>query len=299
MNKHSKNKYIMNKKIFTHIKALKAVAFFLLLNTLSVFAQNTSIIIDTTFLKCEYKTIYYTDTLKFKDAIWMPDEFILQIGTKLSKYYSKNTDEYERMRSDPDAMAAFNKAIKTSSVSTIINFPARHSTLVIYNNYPKGKRIVQDAIFFDYYIFEDNNQPQQWTMIADSEKKVLGYTCCKATCSYRGRDYEAWYSPDLPINAGPWNFSGLPGLIMSVQDTKGHYTFEIKGLMKVKEPIEYIEFTDRKYSHTDRKTFLRTNAKSLQIGLVRYLEANSPEGSNSDFKQTGGGAKYDLLERDY
>ena len=83
---------------------------------------------------------------------------------------------------------------------------------------------------------------------------------------------------------------------VSVQEKIG---FEIKGLMKVKEPIEYIEFTDRKYSHTDRKTFLRTNAKSLQIGLVRYLEANSPEGSNSDFKQTGGGAKYDLLERDY
>ena len=289
----------MNKNIFSHIKALEVVVFFLLFNTMTVLAQKDPVIIDTTYFKCEYKTLYYTDTLKLKDAIWMGDEFILEVGTKISKYYSKNTDEYERMRSDPDALAAFNKALKTPVEKRTINLPARYSSLVIYNNYPKSRRTIQDAIFFDYYIFEDDNLPQQWTIIVDSVKTILEYTCHKATCSYRGRNYEAWYSPDLPVNAGPWKFSGLPGLIMSVQDTKGHYTFEIKGLMKAKEPIEYIEYSNRKYSHTDRKTFLRTNAKSLQIGLVRYLEANSPQGGNSDFKQTGGGAKYDLLERDY
>ncbi len=285
---------------FIHKTKLKTLLLSLIVSSSSLLAQNEPIIIDTTFLKCEYATNYYTDTLKFKDAIWFPDEFILEIGTKISKYYSKNTDEYERMRSDPDALAAFNKALKTPIEKRTINLPARYSSLVIYNNYPKSRRTIQDAIFFDYYIFEDDNLPQQWTIISDSVKTILEYTCHKATCSYRGRNYEAWYAIDLPVNAGPWKFSGLPGLIMSVQDTKGHYTFEIKGLMKAKEPIEYIEYPIRKYSHTDRKTFLRTNAKSLQIGLVRYLEANAPEGSsNSDFKQWGGGAKYDLLERDY
>ena len=270
----------------------------MLVSSSNLLAQKEPVIIDTTFLKCEYATNYYTDTLKFKDAIWFPDEFILEIGTKASKFYSKKTDAYERMRSDPDAYAAYAKLLKAEKPDFSI-LPARHGTLVIYNNYPEGKRTIHDAVFFDYYVFEDDNLPQQWTMIADSVKTILGHTCRKATCSYRGRNYEAWYAIDLPVNAGPWKFSGLPGLIMSVQDTKGHYTFEIKGLMKAKEPIEYIEYSNRKFSHTDRKTFLRTNAKSLQIGLVRYLEANVPEGSNSDFKQTGGGAKYDLLERDY
>ena len=211
-------------------------------------------------------------------------------------------DDYERMRSDPDALAAYDKLLRLPKGErpNLSTLPARYGALVIYNNYPEGKSTIHDAVFMDYYIFEDDNLPQQWTIISDSVKTILGYTCQKATCSYRGRNYEAWYNPDLPVNAGPWKFSGLPGLIMSVQDTKGHYTFEIKGLMKVKEPIEYIEYSNRKYSHSDRKTFLKTNAKSLQIGIVRYLEANAPKGSSSsDFKQTGGGAKYDLLERDY
>ena len=291
----------MNSQSLIYSIKLKALLFFLLISFSNLLAQKNPVIIDTTFLKCEYKTLYYTDTLKFKDAIWMPDEFILQVGTCTSKYYSKKTDDYERMRSDPDALAAYDKLLRLPKGErpNLSTLPARYGALVIYNNYPQGKRTIHDAVFSDYYIFEDDNQPQQWTMVADSVKTILGYTCHKATCSYRGRNYEAWYNPDLPVNAGPWKFSGLPGLIMSVQDTKGHYTFEIKGLMKVKEPIEYIEYPIRKYSHTDRKTFLRTNAKSLQIGLVRYLEANSPQAGNSDFKQTGGGAKYDLLERDF
>ena len=289
----------MNSQSFIHSTKLIALISFIIVSSSNLLAQKEPVIIDTTFLKCEYKTLYYTDTLKFKDAIWMGDEFILEVGSKVSKYYSKSTDAYERVRSDPEANAAYQKSLKMPPEAGRGNRPARHSTLVIYNNYPKGKRTIHDAIFFDYYIYEDDNLPQQWTVISDSVKTILEYACQKATCSYRGRNYEAWYAIDLPVNAGPWKFSGLPGLIMSVQDTKGHYTFEIKGLMRAKEPIEYIEYPIRKYSHTDRKTFLKTNAKSLQIGLVRYLEANSPEGSNSDFKQTGGGAKYDLLERDY
>ena len=291
---------------FIHKTKLKTLLLSLIVSSSSLLAQNEPIIIDTTFLKCEYATNYYTDTLKFKDAIWFPDEFILEIGTKASKFYSKRTNAYEQMLANPEIKEAyfreFQHAIENKEPGERLKVRplARHSPLVIYSNYPQGKKIIQDAAFFDYYIFEDDNLPQQWTMISDSVKAILGYTCHKATCSYRGRNYEAWYAIDLPVNAGPWKFSGLPGLIMSVQDTKGHYTFEIKGLMKAKEPIEYIEYSNRKYSHTDRKTFLRTNAKSLQIGLVRYLEANAPEGSsNSDFKQWGGGAKYDLLERDY
>ncbi|MDD3333554.1 MAG: GLPGLI family protein [Proteiniphilum sp.] len=100
-------------------------------------------------------------------------------------------------------------------------------------------------------------------------------------------------------NAGPWKFSGLPGLIMSIQDTKGHYTFEISGLENTREPIEYIEYGARKYTRTDRITFLRTNAKASNIGWVRYLEANSPKKNESDFIPASGGARYNFLERDF
>ena len=164
-------------------------------NVLSVFSQNKPIVLDTAFLKCEYKTIYYTDTLAMEKSQWMTDNFILQVGTKITKYYSKATDMYERVKSDPKAKEAYNKEMilaleraKNKGGFLEQALLARNNPLVIYNNYPANKRTVQDAAFFDYYIFEDDNEPQKWTIVADSVKTILGYKCRKAFCSYRGRD---------------------------------------------------------------------------------------------------------------
>lgn len=296
----------MKTELFKYFKMPANVLLLSLLGLSTVLAQKSPIVLDTTFLKCEYKTNYYTDTLAMDKGIWMNDEFILQVGAKTSKYFSKLTDTYERVKSDSKAWKAYQEQEKLEREKAktrggiLVTAPlARYGPLVVYNNYPQGKRTIHDAVFFDYYIFEDNNLPQQWTMVADSVKTILGYKCRKAVCSYRGRNYEAWYAVDLPVNAGPWKFSGLPGLIMSVQDIKGHYTFEIKGLEKTKEPIEYIEYGARKYTHTDRITFLRTNAKASNIGWGRYLEASSPQKNESDFKPVGGGARYNFLERDF
>jgi GLPGLI family protein len=58
----------------------------------------------------------------------------------------------------------------------------------------------------------------EWQLI-DSTKKVLGYDCRKAITKYRGRDYIAWFTTDLPFKAGPWKFNGLPGVILEVRST--------------------------------------------------------------------------------
>lgn len=281
----------------------------------SGFAQQQPVLIDTAYMECTYKTSYYLDTIKFEKGIMMGGEFILLVGPKTSKYYEKVTDKYERIQSDPEIKAAYNKEMelvfeKARANGGFLEKPilSRVDALVIYTNYPEGKRTVQDAAFLDYYIYEDDLKPQQWTMVPDSVKTKLDYSCRKAVCTYRGRAYEAWYCPDIPVSLGPWKFSGLPGLIMSVRDTNGHYTFDISGLEKSNNPIEYIEYITRKYTHTDRITFLRNHAKSAQIGIVKYLQANAPasttnnsgtndNGLTSQF--VGGTAKYDLLERDY
>ncbi len=232
------------------------------------------------------------DTIKFEKGIMMEGEFILQIGQNISKYYEKVTDTYERIRSDPKSKAVYDKESKLASEKARLNGGflekpplSRVDALVVYTNYPKGRRTVQDAV-----------------------KTILDYQCRKAVCTYRGRNYEAWYCPEIPVSLGPWKFSGLPGLIMSVRDTKGHYTFDISGIEKTHEPIEYIEYITRTYTRTDRITFLRTNAKSAQIGIIRYVQANAPAsgttntGTNNNSlteQLSGETAKYDLLERDY
>ena len=58
-------------------------------------------------------------------------------------------------------------------------------------------------------------------VITEESKKIGDYVCYKATTqNFRGRNYEAWFTYDIPVPTGPWKFHGLPGLILEVHDDK-------------------------------------------------------------------------------
>ncbi|MGY0407967.1 MAG: GLPGLI family protein, partial [Polaribacter sp.] len=58
--------------------------------------------------------------------------------------------------------------------------------------------------------------------------------CKLATSICKGRFYEAWFTEDVPIVDGPYKFTGLPGLIVNIYDTKKEYNFLLTGLIAKK-----------------------------------------------------------------
>ena len=66
---------------------------------------------------------------------------------------------------------------------------------------------------------------QHWTL-SDEQLSILGYDCQKATCQWRGRTFEAWFTTKIPTRLGPWIFGGLPGLILKIYDKDHLYTWE-------------------------------------------------------------------------
>lgn len=65
----------------------------------------------------------------------------------------------------------------------------------------------------------------EWELSSDVDN-LLGVEVMKATTQYAGRNYEAWFAPSIPISYSPHVFSGLPGLIMKVQDVDKKFVFE-------------------------------------------------------------------------
>ena len=96
-----------------------------------------------------------------------------------------------------------------------------------------------DKISLDLYSF---TQPlnMNWKLY-DEETEILGYKCKKATTSFAGRDYIAWYSTEISISDGPYKFQGLPGLIFSIYDTNNHYKFNI---LSLKKDNTYLDLND-------------------------------------------------------
>ncbi len=95
---------------------------------------------------------------------------------------------------------------------------------VIHSNFP-WKYILQSKIVWK---------------IGTEQDTLSGYQCTKATTHYAGRQYEAWFTAEIPISDGPYIFGGLPGLIVKLNDTKNHYVFTLEQFGKYSGKITEI-----------------------------------------------------------
>ncbi|WP_223548972.1 GLPGLI family protein [Aestuariivivens sp. NBU2969] len=116
---------------------------------------------------------------------------------------------------------------------------------ILYKNLKENRFTNQNESFSRLFLIQDELQKHDWTLT--NEKKFIGaYECFKATkmievpimrtrISMNGdRDLDAeeenndpetrmqevvaWYAPKIPVNNGPANYHGLPGLILEIND---------------------------------------------------------------------------------
>ncbi|PJB13377.1 MAG: GLPGLI family protein [Flavobacteriales bacterium CG_4_9_14_3_um_filter_40_17] len=66
--------------------------------------------------------------------------------------------------------------------------------------------------------------------IQNEKKKIGSYICTKATATFRGRDFVAWFTTEIPLPFGPWKLHGLPGLILEAHDPKKEIYFYFKNI---------------------------------------------------------------------
>ncbi|MBT4409153.1 MAG: GLPGLI family protein [Bacteroidetes bacterium] len=60
----------------------------------------------------------------------------------------------------------------------------------------------------------------KWKM-GIASKEILGYTCMLAETELDDQKIMAWFTPDIPISAGPECYYGLPGLMLEVNVNQG------------------------------------------------------------------------------
>ncbi|HFK5555378.1 TPA: GLPGLI family protein [Elizabethkingia anophelis] len=73
-----------------------------------------------------------------------------------------------------------------------------------------------------------------WTTLAEVDK-MLGYSIQKAVIYFAGRDWEAWFTTDIPFSDGPYKFNGLPGLIVKISDTKKTHCYELIAIQNISQ----------------------------------------------------------------
>lgn len=115
------------------------------------------------------------------------------------------------------------------------------------------------------------------------EIKTIGnFECNQATTTFRGRNYIAWYTPDIPLPYGPWKLHGLPGIILEAYDSNkeifwyfksieypGNYTHLLKKITNNKN--QWISFQD--YKNFLLKTSSENTINSRIVSQSAGIEA--------------------------
>ena len=112
----------------------------------------------------------------------------------------------------------------------------------------------------------------EWKLESGS-KTIIGYQCKKASCTFRGRKYTAWYTPDIPIYSGPYKFADLPGLIMQISSDDNDYIWTCVGLEKGR-PGDMI--TTYKAHNMKEKVMTREKIMALIKKIYKTREAHWP-----------------------
>lgn len=236
-----------------------------------------------------FRVWYAINAKDIKNQDTFEDLHRLDVGSHISAYYS-----YFLLVADSLVADWYRKNRNAQSGPGVREFDRSKWNVMLYNEYhysfvfkdfSAGVLTVYSALprFIPNFHYTDNMAAQDW-IVHDDTATVAGYLCQKAVCSWRGRDFEAWFAPNIPVGNGPWKFGGLPGLILKIYDTDHLYVFECIKIETFRKefPVRKHEFKD--YVETDRKKFRK---------LVKDMYNDYSKVSGSPWRSSG---PYDLWE---
>jgi len=179
----------------------------------------------------------------------------------------------------------------------------------IYYKNIKEKRITnQKENFSKLFLIQDALPDYQWKL-KDETKMIGEHLCFKATTTKEVRnrrmrrprksdkketgslpktktiEVTAWYTPDIPVNNGPKEYAGLPGLILEVQEGKTSLLCT-KIVINPKDKITLKEPTKGK--KVNQEKFDEISEKKEKEMMEMYGGGRKKDGGNSHLIRIGG-----------
>lgn len=133
------------------------------------------------------------------------------------------------------------------------------------------------SILFDYYQYTTID-PIEWK-ISNETKNYQNYLLQKATTTFGGRNWIAWFNADIPINEGPYKFYGLPGLIFLISDDKENFSYSLIKSQTIPKTFVTKNFIESFYG---KKPIKIDEKRRKQLLLNYYNDPFSYQRNNFD-----------------
>ncbi|WP_312991873.1 GLPGLI family protein [Chryseobacterium flavum] len=154
---------------------------------------------------------------------------LLDIDKNGSNYYS-----HDKFVADSIGKADLEKQLKAGGGSISVNRREKPGQVSykVTKEYPDFKTYLFRNISVDKYKIKEDKKPD-WNILPDKQK-IGEYNAQKATTSFGGREWTAWFTTEIPFQDGPYKFYGLPGLIVKIEDATGSHSMVLAGNKTVK-----------------------------------------------------------------
>lgn len=206
------------------MKRFFLLSFFLTSMSLGVFCQEKSLM-----------AVIYQASFRNSvgGSLWY-DQMCLSVGRTTSVFYSVNAAKLNQLR---DSVRRSGGDMSGVAGSMMTGHVHSGQTFVVYKDMSSGFLTLTDKIGREQVRCVEDKGCYSWTLCR-RDTVIAGFRCHLATTLFRGRQWSAWYAPDLAVSDGPWKFHGLPGLILSVSDAAGDFSFSVLSIKRgVRENI--------------------------------------------------------------
>ncbi len=199
---------------------------------------NQRTVIDT----ARVRVLYALNAKDIKDENSYIDLGKLEVGKRVRKYSSEFLNLSDKAAIEWKKQKNHNENVPKSFWMGGQKEHQEHWSELVFSDYIVSGNTLTEYACMPSFAERDNGRyteewPQMRWTLTDETQTILGHKCQKATCRFRGRDFEAWFAPDVPIKGGPWKFGGLPGCILKVYDKDKLYVWEAVAIEHGTYPI--------------------------------------------------------------
>ena len=220
-------------------------------------------------IQVKYELKFVPDTMK-RDK-YKIQTMVLRMNTKGVSVYQ----EYGKYRSDSVIAARTrNGKIRLSDQNEAIKYQTKaRDNITIAKSWPENNQLlVRELIGLDgTFTYTEEKPDFGWQVDFSQTKEVAGYNCHSAKGSYAGRDYQVWFTTDIPISDGPWFFCGLPGLILEASSLDEEFFYTCMSIQQGTGPVTLRSLDDA--FKTTREKFLKAKRKNKEASSAERMKA--------------------------
>ena len=149
---------------------------------------------------------------------------------------------------------------------------------ITFYDFPKSRKVEQREIFDKKFVVTDTVRKLNWKLTGETQT-ILGYACQKTTAQNIGKRMQmtmdngkmerkeipdtsmviAWFTPDIPVPAGPDLQGQLPGLILALDMNNGRVEYKAieispkADLASIREPTKGKKVTPEEFTQERNK----------------------------------------------